>query len=48
MVIPIGDLGAQELVIYQSTVSGLEERSAGSVRFVPLISRFAFAEREWG
>lgn len=47
MVIPIGDLGAQELVIYRRTADGLEERRAGSVRFVPLISRFAFAEREW-
>jgi protein-L-isoaspartate(D-aspartate) O-methyltransferase len=47
MIIPIGDLGAQELVIYRRTGEGLEERRAGSVRFVPLISRFAFAEREW-
>ena len=47
LVIPIGDLGAQELVIYRRTVKGLEERRAGNVRFVPLISRFAFAEREW-
>jgi protein-L-isoaspartate(D-aspartate) O-methyltransferase len=47
MIIPIGDLGAQELVIYRRTAEGLEERRAGSVRFVPLISRFAFAEREW-
>jgi len=47
MVIPIGDLGAQDLVVYRRTPNGLEERSAGSVRFVPLISRFAFAEREW-
>jgi len=47
MVIPIGDLGAQELVIYRRTSAGLEERRAGRVRFVPLISRFAFAERQW-
>lgn len=47
MVIPIGDLGAQELMIYRRTAHGLEERRAGSVRFVPLISRFAFAERQW-
>jgi protein-L-isoaspartate(D-aspartate) O-methyltransferase len=47
MIIPIGDLGAQELVIYRRTPEGLEERRAGSVRFVPLISRFAFADREW-
>jgi protein-L-isoaspartate(D-aspartate) O-methyltransferase len=47
LIIPIGDLGAQELVIYRRTADGLEERRAGSVRFVPLISRFAFAERPW-
>jgi protein-L-isoaspartate(D-aspartate) O-methyltransferase len=46
MIIPIGDRGAQELVIYRRTEQGLEERRAGSVRFVPLISRFAFTERE--
>jgi protein-L-isoaspartate(D-aspartate) O-methyltransferase len=45
MVIPIGDLGSQELVIYHRTEEGMEERRAGSVRFVPLISRFAFAEK---
>ena len=44
LVIPIGDLGAQELVIYQRTVDGIEERRAGGVRFVPLISRLAFTE----
>jgi protein-L-isoaspartate O-methyltransferase len=47
LIIPIGDLGAQELMIYRRTPEGLEERRAGSVRFVPLISRFAFADREW-
>ena len=47
MVIPIGDLSAQELVIYRRTAEGMEERRAGSVRFVPLISRFAFAEPRW-
>jgi len=47
MIIPIGDLGAQELVIYRRTSEGLEERRAGSVRFVPLISRFAFSGRDW-
>jgi protein-L-isoaspartate(D-aspartate) O-methyltransferase len=47
MVIPIGDRGAQDLVIYRRTVNGLEQRSAGSVRFVPLISRHAFAAPEW-
>jgi protein-L-isoaspartate(D-aspartate) O-methyltransferase len=47
LVLPVGDRGAQDLVVYRRTPNGLEERSAGSVRFVPLISRFAFAEREW-
>jgi len=44
LVIPIGDLASQELVVLQRTSRGIEERSAGSVRFVPLISRLAFAE----
>jgi protein-L-isoaspartate(D-aspartate) O-methyltransferase len=45
MIIPIGDRGTQELVIYRRTGEGIEERTAGGVRFVPLISRFAFTER---
>ena len=48
LVIPIGDLGAQELVILQRTAAELVERHAGGVRFVPLISRLAFTEGEWG
>ena len=51
LVIPVGDLGAQELVILQRTAvggglggGGLEERRAGGVRFVTLISRLAFTE----
>ena len=44
LVIPLGDLASQELVILQRTPGGLEERRAGGVRFVPLISRFGFAE----
>lgn len=44
LVIPLGDLASQELVILQRTARGLEERRAGGVRFVPLISRLAFAE----
>ncbi len=44
LVIPVGDLASQELVVLQRTSRGIEERSAGSVRFVPLISRLAFAE----
>lgn len=44
LVIPIGDLASQELVVLQRTPHGIAERSAGGVRFVPLISRLAFAE----
>jgi protein-L-isoaspartate(D-aspartate) O-methyltransferase len=46
LVIPIGDLAAQELVILhrRETGDGLEQRHAGGVRFVPLISRLAFTE----
>jgi protein-L-isoaspartate(D-aspartate) O-methyltransferase len=47
LVIPLGDLGSQELVIFRRTASGLEERRAGGVRFVPLISRLAFTEQRW-
>ena len=44
LVIPLGDLTSQELVILQRTPRGIEERRAGGVRFVPLISRLAFGE----
>jgi protein-L-isoaspartate(D-aspartate) O-methyltransferase len=44
LVIPLGDLASQELVILQRTPRGIEERRAGGVRFVPLISRLGFAE----
>lgn len=47
LVIPVGDLSAQELVILERPVHGegqLEQRQAGGVRFVPLISRHAFNE----
>lgn len=45
LVIPVGDAGAQELVIMQRRSDGrLEERRAGGVRFVPLISRLAFRD----
>jgi protein-L-isoaspartate(D-aspartate) O-methyltransferase len=47
LVIPVGDLGAQELIIIQRGPSGLTERRAGGVRFVPLISRLAFTEEPW-
>jgi protein-L-isoaspartate(D-aspartate) O-methyltransferase len=46
LVIPIGDLAAQELVILERPVdgAGLVQQQAGAVRFVPLISRLAFTE----
>ena len=46
LVIPIGDLTAQELVILQRPMNGgaVQQRQAGGVRFVPLISRLAFTE----
>jgi len=44
LVIPLGDLASQELVVLQRTARGIEERSAGGVRFVPLISRLGFTE----
>jgi protein-L-isoaspartate(D-aspartate) O-methyltransferase len=47
LVIPIGDLGAQELIIIERGPTGLTERRAGGVRFVPLISRLAFTEEPW-
>src|SRR6266536_51261 len=42
LVIPLGDLASQELVILERGPTGLSERHAGGVRFVPLISRLAF------
>jgi protein-L-isoaspartate(D-aspartate) O-methyltransferase len=45
LVIPVGDLADQDLVIVTRSASGrLEERRAGGVRFVPLISRLGFRE----
>jgi protein-L-isoaspartate(D-aspartate) O-methyltransferase len=47
LIIPVGDLAAQELVILERPADGgekLEQRQAGGVRFVPLISRHAFSE----
>lgn len=44
LVIPLGDLASQDLVILRRTNQGIEERRAGGVRFVPLVSRLAFAE----
>jgi len=45
LVIPIGDLASQALVIYTKTPNGTIVRSAGGVRFVPLVSRLAFPEQ---
>ena len=46
LVIPVGDLAAQEVVILEGPMSGeaLVLHQAGGVRFVPLISRLAFTE----
>jgi protein-L-isoaspartate(D-aspartate) O-methyltransferase len=46
LVIPVGDLAAQELVILERPATGaqLVQHQAGGVRFVPLISRFAFTD----
>lgn len=48
LVIPIGDLSAQELLIFErprgDRDTGLARREAGGVRFVPLISRLGFTE----
>jgi protein-L-isoaspartate(D-aspartate) O-methyltransferase len=47
LVIPVGDLASQDLVIVERGATGLRERRAGGVRFVPLISRLAFTEEPW-
>jgi protein-L-isoaspartate(D-aspartate) O-methyltransferase len=47
LVIPLGDLAAQELVIVTRRTGGFEERRAGGVRFVPLVSRLAFPDPLW-
>jgi protein-L-isoaspartate(D-aspartate) O-methyltransferase len=45
LVIPVGDAVAQDLVIVHRTLTGrFEERRAGGVRFVPLISRLGFRD----
>jgi protein-L-isoaspartate(D-aspartate) O-methyltransferase len=38
LVIPIGDPAQQELMVFTRCESGVEARSAGGVRFVPLVS----------
>ncbi len=47
LVIPIGDLVTQELFVIERGADGLNERRAGGVRFVPLISRLAFSDEAW-
>ena len=47
LVIPLGDLGSQELVLFERTPRGLVAQREGGVRFVPLISRLAFTEPAW-
>jgi protein-L-isoaspartate(D-aspartate) O-methyltransferase len=42
LVAPVGDQTEQELVILERRGGGWSERSAGGVRFVPLVSRLAF------
>jgi protein-L-isoaspartate(D-aspartate) O-methyltransferase len=44
LVIPIGDLTEQELIVVTRTPTRFEQRRAGGVRFVPLISRLGFRE----
>jgi protein-L-isoaspartate(D-aspartate) O-methyltransferase len=45
LVIPVGDLVDQDLVVMTRTAGGFEQRRAGGVRFVPLISyRHGFRE----
>lgn len=47
LVAPIGDHDLQELVILERRAAGWHEQRAGGVRFVPLVSRFAFPEDPW-
>lgn len=42
IVVPVGDQVDQELIILERTAERWEERRAGGVRFVPLVSRHAF------
>jgi protein-L-isoaspartate(D-aspartate) O-methyltransferase len=47
LIAPIGDHDEQELVVLERRGEGWQERRAGGVRFVPLVSRFAFPEDPW-
>ena len=42
LVIPIGDRTQQELTVFTRAPAGVESRSAGGVRFVPLVSPLSF------
>jgi len=42
LVIPIGDRSTQELTVFTRTDQGLTTRTAGGVRFVPLVSPLSF------
>jgi len=42
LVIPIGDRAAQELTVFTRRDEGLTTRTAGGVRFVPLVSPLSF------
>ena len=44
LVIPVGDIGLQELMVYRRTPAGFDAKSAGPCRFVPLLSPAAFDE----
>ncbi|MGH7585755.1 MAG: protein-L-isoaspartate(D-aspartate) O-methyltransferase [Gemmatimonadales bacterium] len=44
LVIPIGDRDQQVLTLIRRTEKGVERRSLGDVRFVPLIGEFGFRE----
>jgi protein-L-isoaspartate(D-aspartate) O-methyltransferase len=44
LVIPVGDIGLQELMVYRRTPAGFDAHSAGPCRFVPLLSPAAFEE----
>jgi protein-L-isoaspartate(D-aspartate) O-methyltransferase len=44
LVIPVGDIGLQELMVYRRTPTGFDANSAGPCRFVPLLSPAAFDE----
>src|SRR5690348_5682176 len=42
LVIPIGDRSTQELTVFTRTDAGVTTRTAGGVRFVPLVSPLSF------